>query len=236
MADVKNPKETVGVTENKTNTVDLTGVTAEQIVAAQKAIADKKTAQQAKIAEIKAKIVEAKRRKAMYEGDSEDVVEFREFTIANKPNAWKAIQEDPAMWERELADYMLSILPEGAKKYQTELAGIDKQLADLNGKRADLHAKAVAEFPDVFGTPAKAAKAKTAGTGTTDAEVIPFTGTLLTKEAATARVKELIAGGMSSETDIIKEIYPGEYTINGSKPRFQIHAIRVEIGAVVKQK
>ena len=190
-----------------------------------------------KIAEWNAAIATADARKKKYEGDSEDAIAVREFMIASKPIIWEQIQTEPDMFRKELADYKLSLLTPEEKDFATKWQKAQDDLAVATAAQASLKTEILAKYPDFFGTATKTKPAST-GTGTPKAksdEVREFTGTLLSLEEATKRVLALVAAGTTSETAIIENIYGTDFTINNSKPRFQIHSIRVANNLVTKK-
>lgn len=59
-----------------------------------------------------------------------------------------------------------------------------------------------------------------------------FNGKLLYKNIVIDKVIALYKSGVTSESKIVKSIYPGKYSITNSKPRLQIHAIRVKYNLI----
>lgn len=200
-------------------------------------IAELKKTSATKIADLNSAIAKADSRKAKYEGDDEDTVATREFMISSRPLVWENIQNDPIDLRKELADYKLSLLTPEQKAFAGRWSDAQAKLDAAQKEQTDLRTEILASYPDFFGTTAKAKSttAKTAGATAKTDEVVEFTGTMLDKPTAKARVLALVAQGVTGETDIIKAIYGDNFTINNSKPRFQVHSIRVEEGLVSKK-
>lgn len=230
------PEQSASDTATPTPSSDLTPEELADIAA--KRQAGLKAEQDKNIADLRLKIAEADKRLAKYQGDDVDTVEFREYTQKTKPEAWKAINELPALLRSELSDYMLSILSPEQKQAKIDWDKVSADLEAAQKAQSDLRAQIISKFPDFFGVE-KAAKAPRAPKADSEAKAAPasskpWVGEILdnTNGQITARVKALHESGVTSERDIIKSIYPGDYDVSNSKPRFQIHPIRLKLGYV----
>jgi hypothetical protein len=175
-------------------------------------------------------------RKKRYESDDVDVVASAEFLREARPNVWEAIQTDPDKFAAELKDLRMSLLSPKAREYKSKLEDLTAQIAKLTADRSTVLADALAEFPDDFGDAVKAPKApkapKDPNAPIASGSDKPFTGTMRTVDEDTASVKSYVASGITSETEMIRRIYGNDFAISGSKPRFQIHAIREKLGLI----
>lgn len=205
---------------------------------ARKKLADEKAKSAAKIADLEDYIRKAKAKRAKYNdiADDDEMGQFvRKTLMESQPNNWNAIMTDPETFQKELDDYKLSLLSPEEKDFAVRWKASEDAIAAAQKGQADLKADIISKYPDFFGAIApKKEKKTTTGEKVADAERKEFAGVLNSKEVDTQKVKDLVAAGITSETEMIGKIYGTDFTINGSKPRFQIHAIRDTLGLIVK--
>ncbi len=209
-----------------------------EILAAAERVKTAKEANGKKIAELEDFIRKAKVKRAKFTDPTTDEMELaaRAWMQEKQPNNWAAMMTDPETFQKELGDFKVSLLSPEEKAFAARWKDAEAAIATANKAQSDLKAEIIAKYPDFFGTTKVAsAKTKTASTKDGDKEVKPFTGVLNSKEVDTQKVKDLVAAGTTSETDIIVAIYGDNFTINGSSPRFQIHSIREKLGLIVKK-
>lgn len=228
-------------TENEQNATPIAELSPiEQAKALIEAEAKRKAEASAKIGEMNSAIAKAEadaKKWAKDESDPESV-DYHAYMEGKHPGWYQKKVDFIAELKKDLADYKASMLSPEERELTTRWNEVNDEITTITGKRDALKLEITTKYPDFFGAVVKVKTASTK-TGTTSTEksgeVIPFTGTLLDKEVAKARVLELVKAGTTSETDIIQAIYGDNFTINNSKPRFQIHSIRVENGLVAKK-
>lgn len=208
-----------------------------EILAAAERVKLAKAENEKKIVEMQSAISKAKADATKWaKNGNPDDDEIHDMMEAKHPGWYQRKLDLVIALEKDLSDFKLSLLTPAQKELATKWQELLDRQAKLATEKTELETKIKAEYPDFFG-PAKAERKKSEGGEKTakSEDVIPFTGELLSKEEATKRVKELVAAGTTSESAIIEAIYGKDFTINGSKPRFQIHAIRIAEGLVAKK-
>ena len=232
-------------TQSKTSAeIELEQMKAEKAANEAKANAGSKTLElQGKIDVARAAITKCK-------AHIEDTAMESEFPgfIATFTKKLPLLEEQLADAEKALADFRLSLLTPGEKLAVKEIAEANELAEKAVANRDALIAKHSVTYPHLFvqQKATNATRAPRAGASTpTDGTVKPFMGTLNDKESDRKAVLSLHSAGTTSEADIIKKIYPGDYSIGGgaaynhpitgANPRARIHAIRVEEDLVPKK-
>lgn len=202
---------------------------------AAKRVQVQKDEQAAKIADFNAKIKEADARLAKYQGEDADTKEFREYTIATKPEAWKQINADPFELRADLKDYKLSILSPEEKDATASYLNAIEDVAKYKAIEEAARLALLAINPQYFGVEAKVKAPKKDGekpARVMNAEHKPFTGVLLPHDIAMAKIKALHESGITSESEITRLVYPGDYSMPCQTLRNQIHPMRKKLGYV----
>ena len=226
--------------------------TDEQLAArlvAEKKLADRKAESASKIAEFNKKIADAKKSVEMWRlrEDDPESVEIHEIFAAKNPNWFTDKVELVTDLEKQLADYRRSLLSPEQLKLAAEIYDLEKQLAKIQAELTAKRLEQATKYPETASKPKTSAPAKGSNakaTGQTKEGIIPFTGTLLSAEEVTAKVKALADSGITSEVEMVQKIYGNDFTCtadaavnphgNGN-PRAQIHGVRMRLGLVVKK-